>query len=114
VVEDKLVASTPQEVAQVLGLPSARKCISRRTIPIKVKQPKDLVIKTVQITLNGKKLRVRKVRGRFTTVADLRGLPKGQFTVKIVVTTPNGKKIRGARKYKTCTRRERGSNRSPV
>jgi hypothetical protein len=41
-------------------------------------------------------------RRRFTATVDLRGLPKGRYTVKIVVTTTNGRTLTGIRVYHTC------------
>jgi len=33
---------------------------------------------------------------------DLRGLPKGRYTVRVVVTTTRGKRIVSTRRYRTC------------
>jgi hypothetical protein len=112
--EERLAEAPQNQVATAFGLPSAKQCLSRRRFPLRVKQPPGVTIAKVSITLNNKRLKVRKADGRFRTVVDLRGLPKGRFTVKIVVTTRSGKTIRGARRYKTCTKRERNRNRSPV
>ena len=47
--------------------------------------------------------RVKSLTGKKVTApVDLRGLPKGQFTVKITVTTTSGKTLTQTRKYKTC------------
>ncbi len=112
--EQRLAALPPDQVAGVLGLPSARRCISRRTLRLRIKRPQGITIRKAAVSLGRKALRVRKIRGRFTVLVDLRGLPKGRFTVRITVTTATGARITGARRYKTCARRERGSNRSPV
>lgn len=34
---------------------------------------------------------------------DLRGLPKGRYTVRVVFTTTPGKRIVERRRYRTCT-----------
>jgi hypothetical protein len=47
------------------------------------------------------------VAGRFTATVDLRGLPKGRFTVTIRITTAGGRRITGARKYRTCAPKRR-------
>ena len=57
--------------------------------------------------VNGK--RVKTVTGKKVTApVDLRGLPKGQFVVKVTMTTATGKTLTQTRKYKTCTPKRRG------
>jgi hypothetical protein len=103
--------------AGVIGLPSNKKCVSRRRFRIKIRQPAGTQIQTALVFVNGKKVRVlkRKVFKRLRRVAnvDLRGLPKGTFRVKIVVLTTDGKTIRGTRKYHTCTKRKRKGHKPP-
>jgi hypothetical protein len=49
---------------------------------------------------------------RLTAPVDLRGMPAGKFTVRIVVTTADGRKLSHSRKYRTCaTKRKRGAKR---
>jgi hypothetical protein len=102
--------------AGVIGLPSNRKCVSRRKFRIRIRQPGGIQIQTALVFLNGKKVRVltRKVFQRKRKVAsiNLRGLPRGRFTVRIVVLTSEGKTLRGTRKYRTCTKK-RKSKRPP-
>jgi hypothetical protein len=94
---------------KVIGLPSNKKCVSRRKFRIRIRQPGGIQIQTALVFVNGKKVRVlkRKVFRRLRHVANvnLRGLPKGTFTVKIVVLTTTGDTIKGKRKYHTCTKR---------
>ena len=45
---------------------------------------------------------------RSTAPVDLRGLPKGQFTVKVTMTTASGKTLVQTRRYKTCAPKRRG------
>jgi hypothetical protein len=45
----------------------------------------------------------------FTGYVDLRGLAKGRYTVRIVVVTTTGRVVTGTRKYRTCTRKLKGS-----
>jgi hypothetical protein len=101
---------------KVIGLPSNRKCVSRRRFRIRIRQPGGIQIQTALVFLNGKKVRVltRKVFQKKRKVAnvDLRGLPKGKFKVKIVVLTSDGKTLRGTRTYRTCTKK-RKSKRPP-
>jgi hypothetical protein len=53
-------------------------------------------------------------RARITAPINLRGLPRGRYTVKITARTVLGRTISGSRRYRTCAPRRRGSNRSPV
>ena len=78
------------------------KCISRRGFKVRVKLVKggDKVVKAT-VKVNGKQVKI--VRGkRLRAPVELKGLPKGRFTVKITSTTMSGKTIIDTRKYKTC------------
>ena len=102
--------------ASVIGLPSNKKCVSRRKFRIRIRQPGGTQIQTALVFVNGKKVRVltRKVFQRRRKVANvnLRGLPKGTFKVRIVVLTSEGKTLSGTRTYRTCTKK-RKSKRPP-
>jgi hypothetical protein len=102
--------------AGVIGLPSNKRCVSRRKFRIRIRQPGGIQIQTALVFVNGKKVRVltRKVFQRKRKVAgvNLRGLPRGTFKVRIVVLTSEGKTLRGTRKYRTCTKK-RKSKRPP-
>jgi hypothetical protein len=102
--------------AGVIGLPSNRKCVSRRKFRIRIRQPGGIQIQTALVFLNGKKIRVltRKVfqKNRKVANVNLRGLPRGKFKVRIVVLTSEGKTLRGTRTYRTCTKK-RKSKRPP-
>jgi hypothetical protein len=57
---------------------------------------------------------VRTVTGRrLTAPIDLKGLPKGRFTVRITAVATDGRKVTGTRRYRTCTRKVRAPARSP-
>ena len=78
----------------MIGLPSNRKCVSRRKFRISIRQPGGIQIQTALVFLNGRKIRVltRKVFQKKRKVANvnLRGLPRGTFKVRIVVLTSRG------------------------
>jgi hypothetical protein len=96
---------------KVIDLPSNKKCVSRRRFRIRIRQPGGIQIQTALVFVNSKKVRVlkRRVFRRLRNVSnvDLRGLPRGTFTVRIVVLTTGGKTIKGKRKYRTCTKRRK-------
>ncbi len=49
---------------------------------------------------------VKTVKGkRLTAPVDLRGLPKGKFTVKVEAKTTDKRTVRDSRKYRTCVAR---------
>jgi hypothetical protein len=81
--------------------PSANVCLSRRDFTIHVIQIKGLVYREVSVEVNGHP--VEAVRGsHISAPVDLRGLPKGRYTVRITVTATTGHKITGTRSYHTC------------
>jgi hypothetical protein len=81
--------------------PSNKECVSRRDFDIHVIQIKGLVYRQVSVEVNGHTVSV--VRGsRIGAPVDLRGLPKGRYTVRIAVTTTSGRRITATRSYHTC------------
>ncbi len=92
--------------AQVITLPSARKCVSRRNFRIRLRAPKGIKIRSATVKVNGKRVDV--VRGkRLKAPVDLRGLPEGRFTVEITVSTAAGQRLVSARRYRTCVPKKR-------
>jgi streptogramin lyase len=96
-----------QPLATVLGLPSAQQCVSKRTLLVHGHAPPGQQLLSVKLSLRGRVLRAE----AFTkgtnhkvppTLVDLRGLPKGTFTLTIVVETKQGKTYRATRTYHTC------------
>jgi hypothetical protein len=87
--------------AGVVSAPSNKVCLSHRAFTIHVRQLAGLTYKSVTVELNGHKLSV--TRGaKITAPINLRGLPKGAYTIRITVLTTTGKKITGTRTYHTC------------
>ncbi len=106
--------TTPPKLADIVTLPASRGCASRRRFPIRLKEPPGDALKSAVITLNAKRLRVRRVNGRLTTSVDLRGLPRGRYRVRIVAKTHRGQTIQGSRRYRTCGKRRRIGTVGPV
>jgi hypothetical protein len=88
-------------------LPSSRRCVSRRAFTIHLRLPKGTVVRSARLTINGHRVRhLRRRRG----VVDLRGLPAGRFTVRIVASVRRHGKtttITDTRRYRTCTAKRR-------
>lgn len=100
--------STPPVVkpAPVATLPSNRRCVSRRKFRIRLRTTKDDPLVRAVVFLNRKRVRV--VRGaRLTAAIDLRGLPRGRVTVRVVGTTRSGRKETSKRTYRTCVPKRR-------
>jgi hypothetical protein len=85
----------------VVTAPSNKTCVSRRHFTIHVLHIDGLVYREVAVEVNGRRVRVFGGRRRSAQV-DLRGLPKGRYTVRITVTTSTGRRITGTRAYHTC------------
>lgn len=82
-----------------LGLPVA--CTSRRVFTIHIRAPRGVRLRSADVLLQGR--RVARVRGRSLRARiDLRGLPKGTFTVRVVARTPTGGTLEQTRHYRTC------------
>ena len=101
--------STPPTppLASVLGLPSAQQCLSKRELLVHVHAPPGQQLLSVKLSLAGKVLRAESfTKGKSNkvppTLVDLRGLPKGTFTLTIIVKTKDGKTYRATRTYHTC------------
>jgi hypothetical protein len=97
----------------ITGLPSTKRCVSRRNFEIRIKKRRGRTYATANIFLNSKQVVARR-GSRVTAPIDLRGLPKGRFTVRIVVVTVTGEVIAGTRKYRTCTKKRRSGRSGPL
>lgn len=97
----------PPVAAKVVSLPSARKCRSRRSFPIRFKAPGADPVKEATVLVNGRRVRVVRGADRLSAGVDLRGLPKGRYTVTIRMITVSGKTITGKRRYRTCVPKRR-------
>ena len=79
-----------------------RTCTSRRRFTLRVRQPRRARIRAVRVTLDGRRLKVRR-RGRgYVSVIDLRGRPAGRSAVRVTVRTSAGRVFRTVRRYCTC------------
>ncbi len=87
-----------------VGLPTARRCASRRSFPIRLRAPKGQRLLRANVFVSGKRVRVLKGR-RLTAQVNLVGLPKGAVKVSVIARTTKGKLVRETRTYRTCTKR---------
>ncbi|HTA11957.1 MAG TPA: hypothetical protein VK765_00950 [Solirubrobacteraceae bacterium] len=84
--------------------PANSVCLSRRDFTIHVKRLPGLTYRQVSVYVNGRRVDVTRGR-RISAPVDLRGLPKGLYTVRIAVLTTSGRQIVGTRSYHTCAAR---------
>jgi hypothetical protein len=76
-------------------------CTSQRDITIHIQHVKAFGVISAVVSIDGHAKRT--LRGKqLTTAINLRGLPKGTFTVEIVAHTRSGHTLRGKRVYHTC------------
>lgn len=107
-IEAPLPETSLRGTGGIVTAPSNKACISRRHFTIHVRQYRGLTYREVTVYLSGRRVKV--VSGaRISAPIDLRGLPKGLYTVRITVTTSTGQTITGARAYHTCAPRPLGS-----
>ena len=77
-------------------------CASKREFQIRLRVPRGTTIRSATVTVRGKRVKVRR-GSRLTAPVDLVGAPEGPVTVRIRVTTSDGRVLRGTRRYITCT-----------
>jgi hypothetical protein len=94
-----------------LGLPSTRRCASKRRFQIRLRAPRGHRLRSARVYVNGKRVRVFRRRGRLRAVVDLRGLPKGTFRVRVRAITTRGRRVTETRTYRTCIPGRRSSRR---
>ena len=98
----------PPASPRAARLPSARRCLSRRSFAIRlirVRRPDRAIRATVLV--DGRRVKVVRGARRLRAPVDLRGLPKGTFRVTIELRTARGRTLRSARTYHTCVPRRR-------
>jgi hypothetical protein len=105
------VDPTGQALGDVLGLPSASRCVSRRKFKIRLRAPGGAKVVSATISIKGKKKKVVVKGGRTRAPVNLRGLPKGKVKVRLRVRASNGRTYRSTRTYRTCTTKKSKSKR---
>jgi hypothetical protein len=93
----------PQVVPPPAPAPAAppAPCVSKRHFTIHVAHARGVAYREVSVFLNGRRVKV--ARGPQVSAAiDLRGLPQGTYTVRIVAVTTAGRTVTSTRTYRTC------------
>lgn len=94
------------KVSDVVAFPSAKACVSRRLFQIRLRVPASANVVSADVRVNGKSAGVRKGK-RLRSTVDLRNLPKGRFSVQIVLRLKSGKTLKATRRYRTCVPKRR-------
>ena len=108
-----LPPGTPKITQITRQLPTTRRCRSKRSFTIRLKEPRGDALNTATVSVNGRRVATRRA-DRITAPINLTGLPRGRYTVKITARTVLGKTITGTRKYRTCAPKRRSRSGSRV
>lgn len=84
--------------------PPAPSCVSKRRFAVRLPS-----LRRPVATLAGERIALRRKGGRLRAVVDLRGRPKGTYTLRMRGTTRGGLRVTVIRRYRTCTPRGRAS-----
>ena len=95
------LGAAPRSLADSAGLPSTRRCLSRRSFRIRLRA-RGRRIRSARVWVNGRRVKVQRRGRRLTARVDLRGLTKRTVRVKVRVVTRSGRRIVDDRRYRTC------------
>lgn len=97
------ITNSGTESFSLVTIPSTKKCLSARSFLIHVHDPRNDAFKSITIKLAGKTFKATRHGATLTARVNLRGLPKGTFTLHISGVTVQGRHLKGSRTYHTCT-----------
>ena len=90
----------------VATFPSRRSCSSRRAFTIRLHEPRGRErLVSAQVFIGHRRVAVRRGK-RLRARIDLRGLPRGTFTIRVVAHTNRGRRLTSRRTYHTCVPRK--------
>lgn len=95
-------ANGPVSFGKVVQVPSNASCLKRKSLKIKLKNPKYDPLREVVIKVNGKKVKEVVGTEKLQKPIVLKGLPDGTFKVTVVATTVLNERLKGNRKYTKC------------
>ena len=100
------LAPVSPKASAFVTLPSAKRCVSRRRLRIALRIPRGQRVKGARVLVDGRR-RATRSASRFTAPVNLKGLPKGTFTVTVEVTLADGRRLTQRRRLRTCAARRR-------
>jgi hypothetical protein len=92
----------PVTFERVVLVPSNSSCLKRKSLKIKLKNPKYDPLREVVVKVNGKKAKAIVGTEKLRKPIILKDLPDGAFRVSVVATTVLNERLKGNRKYTTC------------
>jgi hypothetical protein len=96
-------AETPAPVKSSLGLPSAKRCVKRGRMKVRLKAPPGTRLVSATVRVNGRvKARLKGARAR--KAIKLRGLGRKRSRLAVSVKASNGRTYSAARTYRACKR----------
>ncbi len=105
----KTIVSGAPVTGQVIEAPKARKCVRRRSLKLRIRQPGASRIQRATIYVNGRRAK-RLQRGAFgekpSISVRIRRLPKSGFArIRIVVRTTQGVTLTTKKRYRICAKK---------
>jgi hypothetical protein len=98
--------ATPAPSAAAGGSQTVRACASRRFFTVHVRRRYRGRVRSARV-LVGRRVVARIRHGHYSARINLRGLPLGRVTVRIVMRLANGRTVTDVRRYNPCTQRRR-------
>jgi hypothetical protein len=92
----------PITFERVVQLPGNSFCLKRKSLKIKLKNPKYDPLEEVVVKVNGKKVKTIVGTEKLKKPIVLTNLPDGTFKVSVVATTVLNERLKGKKKYTSC------------
>ena len=80
----------------------AVRCATRRVFTISLAHPRGDALRSAHVSVDGRRVRVRRAGGRWRAVIDLRGKARKVVTVRVVGVTHRGRTVHQTLRYRAC------------
>jgi len=91
----------PISASAAFVLPSARRCVSARTLTIQVRSLRHVQWASATVKVNGRRFKVIK-RSQLRAPVKLTGLPKIEFVLSVTARAGDGRSVTATRTYRPC------------
>ena len=92
----------PVTFERIVLVPGNASCLKRKSLKIRLKNPKYDPLKEVVVKVNGKKAKAIVGTEKLQKPIVLKNLPDGAFKVTVVATTVLNERLKGNKRYTTC------------
>ena len=92
----------PVTFERIVLVPGNASCLKRKSLKIRLKNPKYDPLKEVVVKVNGKKAKAIVGPEKLQKPIVLKNLPDGAFKVTVVATTVLNERLKGNKRYTTC------------